>query len=406
MKLSVKTTGALRLAPGERDKIWFDDIIAGWGLRIREGGKRTWVFQYAINGRTRRLTFGTYPAMSVMTAREHAEELHARTRLGGDPAQEKADAKARAGETFSDCLRLYLRHRRAQGKLRETTLSETERHLNVNLRALHNIRIDKLDRRAIAAELSRFTTERGPVQANRTLASVLKFLKWCTGEGYIDANPAQLINKNPERPRDRLLSIDELARIWRAIPPGDSGDILRLLALLGQRRDEIALLDWKEVNLDRGVIALPASKMKNRRPHLVHLGPTAVAILQARDRGERPLVFGTGHGGFSGWSQSKARLNAKLVEIEPWVIHDLRRAFSTHLNEIGVLPHVVEAILGHVSGVETNLGHVSGAKGGVAGVYNLAAYEPDKRVAMLRWDERLMAAVDGRDTNITPFKRA
>jgi integrase len=395
VKLTVKTTDALRLAPGERDKIWFDDDIAGWGLRIRDSGKRVWIFQYAIGGRTRRLTFGTYPAMSVTTAREQAEQLHAQTKLGRDPAREKADAKARAGETFGDCLSFYLGRRRAQGKLRDTTLSETERHLNVNLRALHNIRIDNIDRRAIAAELSRFATERGPVQANRTLASISKFLNWCVGEGYINSNPAQLINKNPERSRDRLLSMDELAHIWRALPAGDFGDILRLLTLLGQRRDEIAQLDWKEIDLDRGVIALPASKMKNRRPHVVHLGPTAVAILQARDRGERPLVFGTGHGGFSSWNPRKRGLDAKL-ELEPWVIHDLRRAVSTHMNEIGVTPHIVEAVLGHVSG----------SRGGVAGVYNLAAYEPDKRAAMLRWDEHLMAAIEGRDTNILPFKQA
>jgi integrase len=119
-----------------------------------------------------------------------------------------------------------------------------------------------------------------------------------------------------------------------------------------------------------------------RRPHVVHLGPTAVAILRARDRSERPLVFGTGHGGFSGWSHSKARLDAKLVETGPWVpwvIHDLRRAAATHMNEIGVAPHIVEAVLGHVSG----------SRGGIAGVYNLAAYEPGKRAAMLRWDKHL-----------------
>ena len=394
MKLTVKTADALRLAPGVRDKIWFDDDIAGWGLRIRDGGKRAWIFQYAVGGRTRRLTFGTSPAMSVAKAREQAEQLHAQTKLGRDPAREKAEPGA-GGRDVRALPSFYLRHRRAQGKLRATTLSEIERHLNVNLRALHNINIDKLDRRSIAAELGRFTTERGPVQANRTRASVIKFLNWCAGEGYINSNPAQLINKNPERPRDRLLSMHELARIWRALPAGDFGDILRLLTLLGQRRDEIAQLDWKEVDLGRGVIALPAAKMKNCRPHVVHLGPTAVAILQARDRGERPFVFGTGHGGFSGWSQSKARLDAKL-ELEPWVIHDLRRAVSTHMNEIGVMPHIVEAVLGHVSG----------SRGGVAGVYNLAAYEPDKRAAMLRWDEHLMAAIEGRDTNISPLRRA
>jgi integrase len=383
MKLTIKTTEALRLAPGQRDRIWFDDDIAGFGLRIRAGGKRVWIFQYAIGGRTRRLTFGAYPAMGVPDARAQAERLHARTKLGGDPAQEKADAKA-PGETFGDCLGFYLRHRRAQGRLRPTTLAETERHLNVNLRALHPIRIDQLDRRAIAAELSRLT-ERGPVQANRTRASVVKFLNWCAGEGYIDSNPARFVNRNPERPRDRLLGVDELVRIWRALPAGDFGDVVRLLMLLGQRRDELAELEWNEVDLERGVLALPAARMKNRRPHGIPLGPTAAAILQARDRGERPLVFGAGHRGFSGWSRAKARLDAQLPAMAPWVIHDLRRAVATHMNELGTAPHIVEAVLGHVSG----------AKGGVAGIYNHAGYDVDKRAAVLRWDAHLMAAIGG-----------
>jgi integrase len=396
MKLTVKSADALKLAPGERDRIWFDDTIAGWGLRVRDGGKRVWIYQYAIGGRTRRLTFGGYPAMGVATAREQAEQLHAQTKLGRDPAQEKADAKTSVEETFGHCLGLYLKHRRMQGKLRATSLSEIERHLNVNLRALHGTRIDKLDRRAIAAELSRFTADRGPIQANRTRASVIKFLSWCAGEGLIDSNPAQFTNKNPESPRDRLLTMDELARIWRALPAGDFGDIVRLLALLGQRRDEIAQLHWDEVDLAAGTLTLPASKMKNRRPHVVHLGPTAVAILRARERGERPFVFGIGQVGFSGWSRPKTRLDAKLGEMKPWVLHDLRRAASTHMNEIGVVPHIVEAVLGHVSG----------SKAGVAGVYNLAGYEPKKRTAMLRWDEHLMAVVEGRNTNISPLKRA
>jgi integrase len=130
------------------------------------------------------------------------------------------------------------------------------------------------------------------------------------------------------------------------------------------------------------MIAVPASRMKNRRPHVVHLGPTATAILQARGRGDRALVFGTGLGGFSGWSQSKARLDAKL-DMAPWVLHDIRRAVATHMNELGVVPHIVEAVLGHVSG----------SRGGVAGIYNLAGYEVDKRAAMLRWDAHLTAAV-------------
>src|SRR5215471_11594526 len=122
MKLSVRATEALRLAPGERDRIVFDEVIPGWGLRLRESGKRYWVFQYAVPDATKtskyatkRITFGQYPAMAVAAAREQAEKYHAQVKLGGDPQQEKADTKARSDETFEACMKLYLERRRTDG---------------------------------------------------------------------------------------------------------------------------------------------------------------------------------------------------------------------------------------------------------------------------------------------------
>jgi integrase len=351
-------------------------------LRLRDGGAR-WVFQYKIGTQHRRITFGRYPAMKVPAAREQAEKLHAQVKLGRDPAGEKAENQARAGETFQACMDIYLEKRRAEEELRPTTLSEIERHLTRNLKPLHGLRIDKLDRRAIATELSRLATECGPVQANRTRASLVKFLNWCAGEGFIDANPAVFTNKNPEHPRERVLKIAELVEIWKALPDGDFGDILKLLMLTGQRRDEIADLEWDEVDLDGNLITLPPSRTKNRRRHTVPLSVAAKAILEPRDR-NRPLVFGRGQGGFSGWSQCKRRLDAKLAT-PPWTIHDLRRGVSTGLGDIGVQPHIVEAVLNHISG----------SKAGVAGIYNKAAYEKEKEEALTIWAARLVAAVDG-----------
>jgi integrase len=235
------------------------------------------------------------------------------------------------------------------------------------------------------------------VQANRTRASLVKFLNWCAGEGYIDSNPAVFTNKNREQPRDRVLTVAELVTIWKALPVGDFGDIIRLLALTGQRRDEIADLQWDEIDLDHGLITLPPARTKNHRRHTVPLsGPAKQILIEAKERkagtetnaklkadeGNRLLVFGRGQGGFSGWSQSKARLDKKLT-IPPWTIHDLRRAVSTGLGGLGTQPHVIEAVLNHISG----------SKGGVAGIYNKAAYEDEKGSALARWAEHLTAAV-------------
>jgi integrase len=403
MKLSVRATETLKLAAGERDRIVFDEVIPGWGIRLRESGKRYWIFQYSVpdatkksKHATKRITFGQYPAMPVPAAREQAEKYHARVRLGGDPQQEKADTKARSDETFGACLKLYLERRRTEGKLRASSYGEIERHLVKNLAPLHGLHIAKVDRRAIALELGRLTS-RSPVQANRTRASLVKFLNWCAGEGFIDSNPATFTNKNPEQERARVLSGAELQKIWDALPEGDFGDIIKLLALTGQRRNEIGQLRWDEVDLDRAVITLPGARTKNGRQHVIPLAAKARGILTARwERRDpdRTLVFGIGQGGFSGWADCKRLLDDK-VKLPHWVIHDLRRAVATGMNEIGVLPHIVEAVLNHAGG----------HRAGVAGVYNKAVYETEKATALARWDEHLMAAVQGRESNVATLRR-
>jgi integrase len=392
VKLTANTIRTLTLPKGEIDRIFFDTDVPGFGLRLRFGGAKTWLVQYAVAGKTRRMSLGPVAALDAGKARETAKDILAKVRLGGDPAGEKGQGKAKAGETVGACIKLYLNRRRNDGKLRASTLGEIERHLTRNIKPLHSISIHQLDRRAIALEIGRLA-ERAPTQANRTLASLRKFLNWCAGEGLIDANPAAFVNKSPEVERDRVLTIDEVAMIWRALSDGDFADIVKLLALTGQRRNEISDLRWGEVDLDRAVAVLPAARTKNHRRHEIPLAPAALAILTACKRSGRDLVFGNGASqhGFSGWSAAKRQLDARL-SIKPWVLHDLRRAVATGMGEIGILPHIIEAVLNHASG----------AKRGVAGIYNHARHEAKKTSALLRWAEVLMAAVEGRDVNVTP----
>ena len=183
MKLTVNSTPGLRLPDGKSDHVFWDDDIAGFGLRLRGGGKRTWVFRYKLGRakqlgsiKQRLLIFGTYPAMAVPAAREQAAKFHAEVKLGGDPAGDKEQKIAKASETFEAAMALYLERRRTEG-LRATTYTGIERHLCRNLKPLHALPLSALDRRTIAAQLARLTTETGPVQANRTRASLVKFLE-------------------------------------------------------------------------------------------------------------------------------------------------------------------------------------------------------------------------------------
>jgi integrase len=189
------------------------------------------------------------------------------------------------------------------------------------------------------------------------------------------------------------LSEAELAEVWHAAGENDHGRIVRLLILTGQRRGEIADLQWAEINERQ--IELPPQRTKNGLAHLVPISSEAAAVLAAAPRWQdREHVFGSGAlRGFQGWSKAKAELDERIAEgrkkagsTEPmphWTLHDIRRSFVTHMGERGFAdPHVIEAIVNHVSG----------AKGGVAGIYNKAQYldddtsgRPGRRTALKMW---------------------
>jgi integrase len=378
MQLTDSVVATLKVPDGKSEIIAFDDSLPGFGVRIRRGGSKRFIYQYKLNGTNRRVTF---KEANVKRARAAAQILAAKVTLGSDPALEKETAHAGAGDTFGKCLARYLA--RPQGRRRERTLQEIRRHLERNLQPLHRLHIKKIDRRRVADELARLTTENGAVQANRTRSSLSAFFNWCIGEGYLDVNVASGTNKHEEVARDRVLSDAELRAIWNALPPhGDYCDLIRLLILTGARLREIANLRWSEIDLDKATITLPPSRTKNHKEHVIPLAASALGILEGRERGDRELVFGRGGEGFSGFSKAKRLLDEKAKLTSPWVVHDIRRSVATGLAKL-VQPHIVECVLGHVGGF----------RAGVAGVYNQHAYETEKRQALDLWGQHISGLV-------------
>jgi integrase len=408
MRLTAPTVRALALPPGVKDKVFFDSDLPGFGLRVRATGAKTWMVQYAIAGRTRRIVLGSPAVLDPGKARDTAKDLLARVRLGEDPASEKMKARAKAAETVSVLLPRFLK--RQQERLKPRSYAEIGRHLMAHSKPLHALPITSIDRRMIATRLAEIAETSGPAASNRVRTSLSAFLSWAAREGYIDANPAAFTNKAIENgSRERVLTDGELRAIWRALGDDHYGAIGKLLMLTGTRRNEIAELRWSEVDLDAATITLPPARTKNRREHVVPLSEQALAIIAAQehrtnaDGSPRDLIFGWGERGFQDWSGSKADLDEGLAgKVSDWILHDFRRSLSTALHErFSVPPHVVEAILGHVGE----------HKGGVAGVYNKALYLDERRRALERWGEHIEAIVSGRTTkakvvNLRRRKRA
>jgi integrase len=378
MRLTDSTVAALKVPRGKSEIIAFDDGLPGFGVRVRSGGSRRFIYQYKLNSTNRRVTF---KEANVKQARAAAQILAAKVTLGADPALEKEAAHDAAGDTFKRCLDRYLA--RPQGRRRERTLLEIRRHLERNLQPLHRLHVKEISRRRVADELMRLTAENGAVQSNRTRSSLSAFFNWCVGEGYLDFNVAAQTNKHEEVARSRVLSDVELTKVWKALPEqGDYGDLIRLLILTGQRLREIANLSWREVDLDKATITLPPSRTKNHREHVVPLSAPALEILKGRARNERELVFGTGDHGFSGFSKAKRELDERAKLKAPWVIHDIRRSVATGLAKL-VQPHIVECVLGHVGGF----------RAGIASTYNRHPYEDEKRNALTLWGKHISGLV-------------
>jgi integrase len=391
VKLTGKAVNAAMLPEGQQDAIFFDDELPGFGLRLRASGSRTFVYQYRLGRKTRRLTLGTASAATLAAARKSASELEAKVRLGGDPAMVKAAARQAAADTFGSLATEYLEKRKADW--RPKSEGEFRHYLLTKAKPLHTVPVTAVSQRNVADLLDRIADESGTVTANRARASLSAFFRWCIEKG-IDLPAGNVVGntkKRKEVTRDRVLSRDELKAIWTACGDDSGGKIVRLLILTGQRTKEIGDLSWTEVSEDQ--IVLPESRTKNGRTHVVPLSEPAKVILTSTPRGVRDYLFGRWRG-FTNWSRHKIDLD-KRSGVKGWTFHDLRRTTATGMADLGIQPHIIEAVLNHVSG----------HKAGVAGIYNGSSYDREKRDALNIWGEHITALIEGRAPAVVAMKR-
>jgi integrase len=163
--------------------------------------------------------------------------------------------------------------------------------------------------------------------------------------------------------------------------------------LTGARPSEVGGMCWSELNLDAGTWDLPAARSKNHRAHCLRLPVPALAILrqvQVKSRGRDQLFGARASVGFSGWDNAKIALDRRLGDqVGPWQLRDIRRSVATGMADLGIAPHIIEAVLNHYSG----------HRAGVAGVYNRARYDQEVTTALIRWSAHVMALVEGRRTD-------
>ena len=370
-RIQLTDVGLRALRPPERGtKDYWDITLPSFGCRISNGGAKTFILKLSNSRRS----IGRFPIISLAKAREEAKRLLAERTLGKVRPQSitvevakglflAEKKKGRRTSTVADLEDRLERHFSIKGQLADVTHQEIVRRLN------------KI---------------KTPQEHNAALRVGKSFFTWAQNRRYIGDNPFRGISPHSTQSRSRVLTDEELAKIWKCTTepwvtklPKSYCTIVKLLILTGQRRNEIASLQSSWIDEKEKTMTLPASVTKNGREHTITLGQLSASILKeiGTKSGFSFPARGNPNSSFSGWSKSKAQLDRKIVDIggkisTNWTLHDLRRTYATKMADLGVAPHVIERLLNHVSG------QISG----VSAIYNRAKYLDEMREAIDKYE--------------------
>ena len=360
------------------DLVYWDVGFPGFGVKVTPKGRKVFVVLYRTGGagsKLRKYTIGPYGRVTLHQARVAAQRVFAAKVEGRDPAAEKREAKRRVvADRVEGLLESFIAQRLSQNR----SAGEVARLLRREVgQAWTGKSIHEISKRDVVDVISAVEQRGAPVAANKTLKSIKTFLRWCVGRAVLDQSPAEGVPlPTKEVARDRVLDDHELAQVIIAARNigGPYGGIVELLALTGQRREEVAGLAWQELDLQQRVWTIPKSRTKNAKAHAVHLSEQSIEVLRRAHR-HGPLVFSMlGTKPFQEFSKAKSVLD-QLSGVNGWRLHDLRRTCVSGMARLGVAPHVADKILNHLSGTIS----------GVAAVYQRHEFLAERQAALDLW---------------------
>ncbi len=375
MKKKLTSKFVETVKPDGKRQEYCDSVLSGFGLRVTENGVKSFFVRIRFRNKTKRITLGKYPVLSLAGARELAQE---KMRMAQDGSLALESAKAIIlKEAYDLFIELYAKKRNKDWKGSDARLkSFIAEHGGIDLADIH--------RRDIIAYLDKLVARGVPTQANRAHAGISRFMNWCVERSYIEFSPCHGVKKPAkENPRDRVLLDDEMFKVKSEFEsmPYPFGPLFMLLMLTAQRRGEVSGMCWSELDFKNKVWMIPKERAKNGRAHMVPLSDKALQILESVPRFlHSDLVFTTtGKTPVSGYGKIKKRID-DATGVSGWRIHDLRRTAASGMARLEVPPYVVEKILNHISGTFS----------GVLGVYNQYGYDREKREALNKWAEHVI----------------
>jgi integrase len=381
------------LKPNRTQKGWreiSDGGCRGLLIKISPRGERVWAVRLTINGNRIYHTLGGYPAVGLSEARRRADDYISHARDGASPKE--TDARIRAETlTVADANGLYIE---AMGNtLAKNTIALKKAIFRDHILPVAGKRLIKKIRRADVVEIVDFVKSKGmKVQANRVFSEFMAMLRWAEQSDYIDGVPSFNKFKTKEHPRRRTLTGEELGIVWKTSKEIGclSGDFIRLLILSGQRRDDVRLMRWEEIDMKSRLWTIPANRYKTRIAHVVPLTTPMMKVLHVRWKNDTTGFVLAGRSPekpFNGASGALRRLRTKSKISENFTLHDFRRTCRSQLPRLGVDDTTAEMVIGH-------------AKQGMAKVYDQYDRIDERTDALEQWATYVISVAGERSDNV------
>jgi integrase len=386
----------------ERYEVW--EGKTGFGVRVTPKGNKSFVYMYRFGGKARRLTLGTYPAMTLADAHKAHAEAQKMLEQGIDPgaitvAEREEQRKA---PTVGDLAQEYLEK---WAKPRKRSWREDNRILEKDILPEWGRRkAREITRREIIRLLDGVLERGAPIMANRTLAVIRKMFNFAVSRDIVPVSPCMAVRAPAsEKTRDRVLTQEEIRALWQGLEGAKMAEgtklALKLQLVTAQRKGEIISAAWEEVDLKEGWWTIPAEKSKNALPHRVPLSPLALELLQAAKAlsGDSPWMFpsprGSKHITPEAVDHALRRPGLEALGFT-FVPHDLRRTAASLMTGMDIPRLVVSKLLNHV-------------ERGVTAVYDRHSYDRQKRQALETWGRKLNGIIYGAEDedNVIPLKR-
>lgn len=358
-----------------------DAAFSGLYIIIQPSGVKSFAYRFRYAGKTKKLTLGRFPKISLAEARERAEKAFKQIERGLDPS-----ARNNLPEAFDEAFREFLARHVSQNK----SYYEIERQFNHDfLPIFRSTPINQIRKRDVVRLLDQVLDRGSPVMANRLRATLSKFYSWANARDLTDQNPCSGISRpSKEITRERVLSESEIQNLWKAADALRNKDqrqtaygrYFQFLLLSGQRRGEVAYMKYEELDGDTWLI--PAERTKNNKLHAVPMTKRMKALINYTDQATGFVFSITGKNPINNIDRATNKLRLIMYELAKkpimhWRLHDLRRTAASEMAREGVFVEVIEKLQNRSTGKLS----------GVAGIYNRYDYADEKREALELWNQ-------------------